>query len=89
MPRVRERDSTRYVEPEATIEAPERPHVALAASWVLFAITLLGLVASASIQGGGIHGWYWALAAVPGVLLVVAVTLTLRAAGRSRRVRQP
>ena len=87
MPRVRERTPpTRYVEPEATIEAPEGRHYALGASWVLFAITLLGLFASASIQGGGIHGWYWALAAVPAALLGLSLLLTARAVRRSRRL---
>ena len=89
MPRVRERDTTRYVEPEATIDAPERPHVALAAGWVLFAITLLGLVAAGSLRGGLLVGWRWAVAAVPAALLALAVTLTLRAARRSGGASEP
>jgi len=86
MPEVKEPRTTRYVEPEATIETPAGRDYGLVVSWVLFAITLLGLFASASIQGGGIHGWYWASAAVPAALLAVSLLLTARALRRSRRL---
>ncbi len=57
---------------------PRGRHYALGAAWVLFALSLLGLFAAASVQGIDFGGWWWALAAVPAALLAAAILLTGR-----------
>jgi hypothetical protein len=69
----------RYVEPSATAEpGPRGRHYALGLSTVLATVTLLALFAAASLPGGAVHGWWWALAAVPFALFVLATALTFQ-----------
>lgn len=78
MVQMRERPP-RYVDPGATTEpGPRTRHYVLGASTVLATVTLLALFAAASLPGHAVHGWLWALAAVPGALFALSTLLTWR-----------
>jgi hypothetical protein len=81
--RTREPARTRTVEPEAHVEAPASPHYLTAAAGIAGLLVLLGLFAVAGT--GSLHGFWWALFAIPAVLLAGAAWSLVERALSARR----
>jgi hypothetical protein len=60
-----------YAEPGRVVEEPVGPQLLTGATASLGILLLMGLFAFST--GGLIHGWWWALFAVPAVLVAGAV----------------
>ena len=67
----------RYADPDAVVDEPIGPHLLMAASGVGGILVLMGLFALST--GNLIHGWGWALFAIPAGLLAVAGAAALHA----------
>ena len=63
--------SSQYVEPARAIDEPPWPQLLTGATGSLGILLLMGLFAFAT--GGLIHGWWWALFAVPALLVAAMI----------------